>query len=155
MGALSAGPGVVVLAASVLRQSVIPMLAFYLILMAALGVGLAAARRRGTGPARPAGQTGEPRGRPAAVHGAAGGWAALLGHVLGAAAGGYLLLLAVNVGYYYGVARAGGAFLASSVTGPALLIGLAMPIFAGASWACERARRRRGKAPGNARPPPP
>lgn len=151
---MTAGPGVPVLAASVIGQALVPMAAFYLILMAALGLGLLGMHRRGAGPARPAGKTSEPPGSPAAVPSAPRGWAALIRQVLRTAIGGYLLLIAVVVAYYYGVARVGGAFLSSAVTGPALLIGLTMPVFAAASWVSERAHGQRGKSPGKAQPPP-
>ena len=64
----------------------------------------------------------------------------------GTAAGGYLLLMLVVIGYYYGVARVGGAFIESAFTGCALLIGLAAPVFAALSWLTER-RRQRATAP--------
>jgi Family of unknown function (DUF6256) len=69
------------------------------------------------------------------------------GHVIGTIVGGYLLLMAVVVAYYYGVARVGPGFLESAVTGNALLIGLAAPVFAAPSWLAERLRRRRGRPP--------
>jgi hypothetical protein len=140
---MMSGPDAAVLASAVVRQALVPMAAFYLILMAALGLGLLALRRRGAGQA----------GGPAAAPDAPRGWAALTRHVLGTVIGGYLLLLAVDVTYYYGVARVGGAFLSSTVTGPALLIGLAMPVFAAASWISRRAHSRCEK-PGKAQPPP-
>ena len=141
-------PDAPVLASPVMRQAVVPMAAFYLILMAALGLGLLAQYRRG------AGQASGPRGGPAAVPGAPRGWAALARHVLGIAIGGYLLLLAVVAAYYYGIARVGGDFLSSAVTGPALLIGLSLPVFTAVSWISVRAHGRRGKPSGEAQPPP-
>src|SRR6202007_898573 len=65
------------------------------------------------------------------------GWAALVRRVAGTVADGYLLLLAVVVAYYYGVARVGPGFLESEVTGTALVLGLVTPVFAGLSWATE------------------
>jgi len=47
--------------------------------------------------------------------------------VAGTAVGGYLLLMAVVIVYYYGVARVAGDFITSAFTGTAMLIGLAMP----------------------------
>jgi Family of unknown function (DUF6256) len=137
-----------VLAASVLRQSLIPMAAFYLILMTALGVGLRSLYRRG------AGQTSGPQYGPAPVRGSSRGWGALTRHVAGTVVGGYLLLLAVVTAYYYGIARVGGAFLYSAVTGAALLIGLTMPVFATLSWISEWAHRRREELPDEAQSPP-
>jgi hypothetical protein len=140
---MTSRPDAAVLASPVIRQALVPMAAFYLILMAALGLGLLRLRRRG------AGQASGPTAAPDAPR----GWAALARHVLGTAIGGYLLLLAVDVAYYYGVARVGGAFLSSAVTGPALLIGLAMPVFAVASWISRRVHGRCEKQ-GKAQPPP-
>lgn len=131
----------------VIRQALVPMAAFYLILMAALGLGLLGLRRREPG------QAAQPERPPTALR--RRGRAALARHVLGTAAGGYLLLLAVVTAYYYGIARVGGAFLASAVTGTALLIGLVTPIFAAASWLSERAHHRHGKPPGEPGPPAP
>ena len=56
-----------------------------------------------------------------------------------------MAVVAVVVAYYYAVARVGPGFLDSAVTGTALLIGLAEPVFAAASWLAERLRRRRGR----------
>jgi len=62
--------------------------------------------------------------------------------VAGTAVGGYLLLMAVVIGYYYGVARVGGDFVKSAFTGTAMLIGIALPLWGAASWLTERRRRR-------------
>jgi hypothetical protein len=80
-----------------------------------------------------------------------GGWLALARHVLGTAAGGYLLLFAVAAGYYYAIVRVGGNFLTSALTGPALLILLGTPVWAALSWLAQRAHRRGGTAPGKPR----
>jgi hypothetical protein len=191
----------VVAAASVIRQSLIPMFAFYLILMVSLGLGLRrvcreaaagsragwpdgdASTRRGAGPAgnplpdataepahgRPlpdVGTSTEPaRGhptlgegtsteraaRPGDRPGASGGtltrragWLAFLRHVAATAAGGYFLLMVVAFGYYYAVARVGGNFLSSAVSGPALLLALALPLYVAIAWLLTwRARRSR------------
>jgi len=132
-----------VLAASADRQALVPMGAGYLVLMSALALGLRFLYRpRAT-------QAGSRRR----------GWAALARHVIGTVVGGYLLLMAVVVAYYYAVARVGPGFLDSAVTGTALLIGLAAPVFAAASWLTERLRRRRGRpacqppVPGDLLPP--
>ena len=123
------------MSSQLLRQDFIPMVAGYLIVMAALALGLRAALRPETAarPGTPAG-TGRPR------------WRRLAAHVAGTAVGGYLLLMLMVIGYYYGVARVGGAFIASAFTGCALLIGLAAPVFAALSWLTER-RRQRATAP--------
>ena len=126
-----------VLAASADRQALIPMAAGYLILMSALAIGLRLlyrprATRAEPGPSPGPSPAGSQRG---------GGWGGLARHATGTVIGGYLLLLAVVVAYYYGVARVGPGFLDSAVTGTALLIGLAAPVFAAATWLAERLRR--------------
>ena len=93
-----------------------------------------------------------PRRRPAAGRSArraprsAGvpppGWPRLIRYYLGTAIGGYLVLMAVVILYYYGVVRVRGAFIESAFTGCALLIGLTTPIFLLASWLAERRRAR-------------
>ncbi len=145
---MTPGPDAAVCASMVIRQAVVPMAAFYLVLMAALGLALRGLRKGG------AGQPGGPEPMHAATPGAPSGWAALARHVLGTAIGGYLLLMAVVTAYYYGIARVGGAFLTSALTGTALLIGLTMPIFAAASWLYTRPRHPPSKPPGKAQPPP-
>jgi Family of unknown function (DUF6256) len=157
-----------VLAASTDRQALVPMAAGYLILMSALAFGLyrlyrPKAARAGEPPGPSPAGTGETPGPSPAAAGkppglnptAAGkppspagsrrrsGWASLTWHVMGTVIGGYLLLQAVVVAYYYGVARVGPGFLESAVTGTALLLGLAAPVFAAASWLDERRRRGR------------
>ena len=91
--------------------------------------------------------------------GLAGGWLRLARLYAGTAIGGYLLLMAVVILYYYGVARVGGAFIESAFTGCALLIALTTPVFALASWLTvgrrDRAARRRGPAPRRPAPPAP
>lgn len=141
------------LATSAERQALVPMVCGYLILMSALALGLrrlcrSGATRAGSGPAHrevhpdrpPAGPRGSPR-QP--------GWAALARLVAGTVVGGYVLLMAVVVGYYFGVARVGHGFLASAATGSALLVGLAAPAFAAASWLADRLQRRSGGATGS------
>jgi hypothetical protein len=122
------------------RQALIPMAAGYLILMSALGFGLrrlyrprgapsAADPARGQGSAAPPGP-GQHTGRAGALR-----------QVAGTVIGGYLLLMAVIVAYYFGVARVGPGFLESALTGTALLLGLATPVFAALSWLSERRGR--------------
>ena len=87
---------------------------------------------------------GAPAEAPAARHGLRAltrpgpGWPRLIRHVLATAGCGYLLLMIVNILYYYGVARVGGSFIISGFTGCALLIGLSLPVFLAASWLAER-----------------
>ncbi|MDT0308930.1 DUF6256 family protein [Streptomyces sp. DSM 44917] len=100
----------------------------YLLVMGCLAVGTRLARRPGPRPAAPG-------------H----GWAALLRRVGATAAGGYLVLAAVVTGYYFGVARLGGDFLADALTGTARLLALVLPLWLAASWLTERARARRSR----------
>lgn len=112
------------------------MLTGYLLVMAYLGLGLLLLRRRPTtswAPAR--------RLAPAPVR---RGWPALVRNIVGTAIGGYLMLLAVVIGWYEGIARLGDHFLLSAVTGAAQLIGISLPVFFLASWAVSR--HARGKA---------
>jgi len=131
------------LSSALIRQDVLPLAVGYALLMAALAAGLVLLRRR---PAVP----GEGPSPAASADGAAGpvarGWLRLVRHVAGTAAGGYLLLMAVVVGYYFGVARVSGNFIEGAFTGCALLIGLSLPVFAAATWLAER-RRPNGNDP--------
>src|SRR5580658_9135411 len=115
------------------RQALIPMAAGYLIWMSALGFGLYRLYRpRGaaSGAAPPPGQ------RPATPPGPGQrtGRVALLRQVATTVICGYVLLMAVIVAYYFGVARVGSGFLESALTGTALLVGLATPVFVALSW---------------------
>ena len=154
------------MSSSLIRQDVLPVGVGYLLVMGALAVGLGLSRRGGD-PA-PAGDAGRPEGGQAeggqvvgglAGGGLAGGWLRLARRYAGTAIGGYLLLMAVVILYYYGVARVGGAFIESAFTGCALLIALTTPVFALASWLTvgrrDRAARRRGPAPRRPAPPAP
>ena len=149
---------------SLLRQDVLPVAVGYLLLMGALAAGLRLLRRD-SGPAG-AGREGAPRpapGRPGPpeIPGPAGtpgpaatpgppaaGWIRLARRYAGTALGGYLLLMAVVILYYYGVARVGGPFIASAFTGCALLIALTTPVFALTSWLDVRRRDRPGRKAG-------
>jgi hypothetical protein len=91
--------------------------------------GRAPATPPGTAPATPAG-AGQRTGR-----------AALARQIASTVIGGYLLLMAVIVAYYFGVARVGPGFLESALTGTALLLGLAAPVFVALSWLAERRDR--------------
>jgi hypothetical protein len=128
------------------RQALVPMAASYLILMSALGFGLRRLYRPGSSGERerldqvqatPPGLA--PRPTPPGPAPQVG--RAALRRVAGTVVGGYLLLMAVIVAYYFGVARVGPGFLGSAVTGTALLLGLAAPVFAALSWLADRRRR--------------
>ena len=88
-----------------------------------------------------------PGGAPATPPGSAPGppprtgRAALARQIAGTVIGGYLLLMTVIVAYYFGVARVGAGFLESALTGTALLLVLATPVFAALSWLAERRGR--------------
>ncbi len=144
------------------RQALIPMSAGYLILMSALAFGLRRLYRpRGaaSGAQPPPGQGEQPEQAPATPQSRAPatppggapatppgpqprtGRAALARQIAGTVIGGYLLLMAVIVAYYLGVARVGPGFLESALTGTALLLGLATPVFAALSWLAERRGR--------------
>jgi hypothetical protein len=127
-----------VLAASGDSQALISMAAGYLILMAALALGLrhlyrAPAQQPGPGASREPCPAGSRR---------RSGWVGLAWHVTGTAVGGYVLLMAVVVAFYYGVSRVGPGFLKDAGTGTAVLMGLAAPVFAAASGLDMRLRHR-------------
>ena len=122
------------------RQALVPMAAGYLLLMSALGFGLRRLYRPRGAPSAEDERRDPARATPPGP-GKRADWAALLRQVTGTVVGGYLLLIAVVVAYYFGVARVGPAFLESAVTGTALLLGLAAPVFAALSWLTERRRR--------------
>jgi hypothetical protein len=157
---------------SLIRQDVLPVGVGYLLVMGALGTGLWLIQRQHRAGAT-AGLRPDPEAAPAAgsgsreAAGAPGGrgreagatagpvataagprpdWLRLARHYAGTAVGGYLLLMAVVVLYYYGVARVGGTFIASAFTGCALLIAISTPVFALASWLTERRHRHGGQA---------
>jgi len=136
------------------RQALIPMSAGYLILMSAIAFGLRRLyrpRQAAPGPEPPPAQAEQPEQAPATLPSprpatppgprSRTGRAALARQIAGTVIGGYLLLMAVIVGYYFGVARVGPGFLESALTGTALLLGLAAPVFAALSWLAERRGR--------------
>jgi hypothetical protein len=145
---------------SLIRQDVVPMVAGYVLLMGALATGLRITRRtalhRGTGDDRAASRSSagaagtEPDQRElAADRGARSrrlsltartkpGWPRLSVHVLATAVGGYLVLMAIIIIYYFGVAPIAGNFVESAFSGCAMLIGLAAPVFVALSWLSAR-----------------
>ena len=122
---------------SLISQDLIPIPTGYVLVMGALAVGLVLQRRDG---AAVSGRTAEPGTPPPGRR----AWLRLIRHLAVTFAGGYLVLMAVVVAYYFGVARVGGNFLESAVTGCGLLLGLSAPRFLAASWLAERHDRRRG-----------
>ena len=144
----------------VIRQSFVPMLTFYIVIMVVLAVGLRmsrrAARRADAEKASPD-QAGSGKARSRKTEPAASaapvslertgwhirllsrpGWPRLILQYARTAVGGYVLLMAVVVIYYFGVARVGGNFIESAVTGCALLLGLTAPVFLVISWLTAR-----------------
>lgn len=130
------------MSSSLIRSDLIPIVSGYVLLMGALVIGLWLSRR----PPRPdRAKPGRARRRarlPPLPEPWQHGWPRLLRHLAATAVGGYLLLMAIVVLYYYGVAHVAGSFLDSAVSGCALLIGLCLPIFVAASWLTERRARR-------------
>jgi hypothetical protein len=143
----------------VIRQSLVPMLTFYIVFMVVLAVGLRmsrrAARRADAGDADPgkarSGRARSGEAEPAVQASAASqeragrrleflsrpGWPRLIIQYARTAVGGYVVLMAVVVVYYFGVARVGD-FVESAVTGCALLLGLSAPVFLLFSWLTAR-----------------
>jgi hypothetical protein len=124
-----------------MSADLVPVGGFYVIIMAVLAAGLRLHRRGGADRARRA--PGGPRP----------GWPAFATKVTGTVAGGYLLLMAVLAGFYYGVDRVPHDFLASAWTGCGMLAGIALAVFGAASWLAER-RRRLARPAAQAKPPP-
>jgi Family of unknown function (DUF6256) len=125
---------------SLIRQDLVPITAGYVLLMATLAAGLLRERRDRA-------VTGGRRTEPGTVAPGRRAWLRLIRHLATTFVGGYLVLMAIVVAYYFGVARVGGNFLESAVTGCALLLGLSAPLFLAASWLADRrdrARSRRG-----------
>ncbi|MGN9758119.1 DUF6256 family protein [Streptomyces sp. SD31] len=120
------------------------MLAGYLLVMGYLALGLLFLRRHPTEREQLTGTEGRRMKR---------GWSGFIRQVVFTAIGGYVLLMAVVVGYYHGVAALGGQFLASAFTGSATLVGIALPVFIVASWLVERRRRSHRPALGVRRRP--
>ncbi len=120
-----------------IRSDLVPILGGYVILMVVLAVGLLIQRRRAA--------AGLPTSRLTGRRDH--GWRALILHVLTDAAAGYLILMAIVVLYYYGVARVGSNFLESAFTGTLLLLAIALPLFIAVSWLTQRVRRRGGGRP--------
>jgi hypothetical protein len=124
------------MSSQLIRQDLVPIGVGYALLMSVLAVGLVLQRRRAA--------RGTPQGRR--VAGRQHGWTAVVVNVARDMIGGYLLLMAVVIGYYYGVAKVGSNFLESAFSGSALLLALVVPVFAAASllsWRRERNRSSR------------
>lgn len=115
-----------------ISTDVAPISGFYLFIMGVLAAGLRLQRRpsaRGCAPGRLAQRF------PA-------GWPRFAAQVIATALGGYLVLMAVLLAYYYGVSKVASHFLESALTGCGMLIALALPVFAAASGLARRGRRK-------------
>jgi hypothetical protein len=148
------------MSSSLIRQDLGPMVVGYLLVMGSLAIGLRMVQRSGKDPAgkdaavtdaaaparlpkpdQPGPETGRAtaRARLRAIVRPEPGWRRLVIHSLATAVGGYLLLMAVLIAYYYGVGVAhGGNFVQSGFSGCAMLLGLAAPVFIALSWLTER-----------------
>jgi hypothetical protein len=124
---------------SLIRQDLVPLAVGYVLVMGTLAGGLLLRRRDRAAASGQAAQPGTAAPGPQ-------GWLRLIRHLVATFAGGYLTLMVVVVAYYFGVARVGGNFLESAVTGCGLLLGLSAPVFLAASWLAERRDRRRATA---------
>jgi hypothetical protein len=116
-----------------LRHEALPLLTGYLTAMAILAAGWRTTHR-----SRAAGNGYSDVGGSIV-------WPSLIRQVLGTVAGGFALLMAVVLAYYYAVAGESWHFLLSVLTGGALLTALALPVFLLASWTLEHSRERRGR----------
>jgi hypothetical protein len=139
------------MSASLIRQDVLPVGVGYLLVMGTLGTGLWLIRRPGDAATD---RRDREAGAAAGTAGPRAGWPRLIRRYLGTAIGGYLLLMAVVILYYYGVARVGGAFIKSAFSGCALLIAVATPVFLVVSWLAERYRRSRAARVSGSGPQP-
>ena len=124
------------MSSALIRQDLVPLVVGYVVIMGGLALGLLLAQRsrarsdeadRGSGSGR---LSVTARVRP--------GWLRLGVHSLATAVGGYLVLMAVIILYYNGVAPVAGNFVESAFSGCALLIGLAAPVFFALSWLADR-----------------
>ena len=131
------------MAGHLISQDVVPIGTGYLILMGVLAAGLRM-QRRNPAAEKAAGRMAR-RVPP--------GWPRFAVQIVATAVGGYLLLEAVVILYYYGVARVAGQFLESAFTGAALLLAISLPLFAARSWLAERRVRRRAERPDAPGPP--
>jgi Family of unknown function (DUF6256) len=125
-----------------IRQDLVPMVVGYVLVMGALAIGLRLVRRSAAraGESRSdESRSGESRpGRLELTARVRPGWLRLGVHSLATAVGGYLVLMAVIVLYYYGVAPVAGNFVESAFSGCGVLIGLAAPVFLALSWLADR-----------------
>jgi hypothetical protein len=146
-------------------QDVVPIGTGYLILMGVLAAGLRLQHRSAAGSARPASTASRASTAGSGADESGGkvpgraarrfppGWPRFLAQIAATALAGYVLLMSVDLLYYYGVARVAGQFLESAFTGSAVLLAISLPLFAARSWLTERHRRREDQATGETRAP--
>jgi hypothetical protein len=149
------------MATDLISQDVVPIGTGYVILMGVLAAGLRVQRRdairaraqeeAGTAKSAEAADGGDgaarevgPGGRTPGVvaRRVPAGWPRFAVQVCATVLAGYVLLMAVDLLYYYGVARVAGQFIESGFTGGLLLIGISLPLFGAASWLYVRWRGR-------------
>jgi hypothetical protein len=133
---------------SLIRQDLVPMIVGYALIMTALAIGLRIVQRSGkaktvstASSSQPTEATAGPvtgRTRPRVLVRPDPGWRRLAIFSLSTAVGGYLLLMVVIIGYYFGISPVAGNFVHSAFSGCAMLIGLAAPVFIALSWLAER-----------------
>ncbi len=126
------------MSSALIRQDLVPMVVGYALIMGALAIGLRIIRRSPAHGQEEAADHGFRSGRLNVTARVRPGWRRLAVHSLATAVGGYLVLMAVIIGYYYGVAPIAGNFVESAFSGCALLIGLAALVFVALSWLAER-----------------
>lgn len=126
------------------------MVVGYLLVLATLLFALHQLHRGGAGPRRPTMRSVTSHSGQVDEGTVAGtgrepvwtrGWPAVIRCTVRDIVIGYALLMVVVVTYYYGIAKVGDNFLYSAFTGTALLVGLAAPVFAAASWLTTRRHR--------------
>jgi Family of unknown function (DUF6256) len=145
---IAAGAVAAAQSSSLVRQDILPVAIGYVLIMGTLAAGLLVLRRTGGNATSEAAAPGADTTMPDRP-----GWLRLIRHYLTTAVGGYLLLMAILIAYYFGVVHIGGGFISSGFTGCLLLIGLSSPVFLAASWLTEWRRQRRAArgSPGRAR----
>jgi hypothetical protein len=124
------------------------MIVGYTLIMVTLAIGLRIVQRSGKAESVSTASTSEPaeatagqvtrRTRPRVLARPGPGWRRLAIFSLSTAVGGYLLLMVVIIGYYFGISPVAGNFVHSAFSGCAMLIGLAAPVFIALSWLAER-----------------
>lgn len=129
------------MSSGLIASDLVPIGGGYVVLMASLAIGLRLDRRAG-GEQKADGNDERLPVIGRLARRSPAGWPRFAVQVGVTAVGGYVLLMAVLVAFYYGVSRVANHFLESGFTGCAMLLALALPVFAIASWVAHRKRRR-------------